>query len=184
MTLGQSEIEENVVGSSSYVYLQPEQIPEYNVEGLRPNIEIQQPTIDTTIAGAISLNLDEFSCLEADQMPQNVRQSLMSVPDESELPPPDSQSSMRKKRELTDRCLYFIFILLYIIYLYFYIFYNFLIYISGQMIQMLFLIKNESMLVHHVKKVTPSLTTSKSIGKKSMDSSLSQTFILNNKKDK
>ena len=58
MTLGQSEIEENVVGSSSYVYLQPEQIPEYNVEGLRPNIEIQQPTIDTTIAGAISLNLD------------------------------------------------------------------------------------------------------------------------------
>ena len=79
MTLGQSEIEENVVGSSSYVYLQPEQIPEYNVEGLRPNIEIQQPTIDTTIAGAISLNLDEFSCLEADQMPQNVRQSLMNL---------------------------------------------------------------------------------------------------------
>ena len=135
VTLGQSEIEENVVGSSSYVYLQPEQIPEYNVEGLRPNIEIQQPTIDTTIAGAISLNLDEFSCLEADQMPQNVRQSLMSVPDESQLPPPDSQSSMRKKRELTDRCLY------YIIIIYTFISYIVLIY-TGQMIQMLFQIKN------------------------------------------
>ena len=182
--MGQSEIEENVVGSSSYVYLEPDQIPDDNVEALRPTIQIQQPAIDTTIGVAISLNLNDVTCLEPGQMPQNVRQSLMSVPDESQLPPPDSQSSMRKKRELTDRCLYFIFILLYIIYLYFYIFYNFFIYISGQMIQMLFLIKNESMLVHHVKKVTPSLTTSKSIRKKSMDSSLSQTFILNNKKDK
>ena len=156
-----------------------------NVEGLIPTVEIQsqQPTIHTTI-GPMNFNFDESSCLEPGQIPQSVRQSLMSVPDESQLPPPESQSSMRKKRELTDRCLYFIFILLYIIYLYFYIFYNSLIYISGQMIQMLFLIKNESMLVHHVKKVTPSLTTSKSIGKKSMDSSLSQTFILNNKKDK
>ena len=63
MTLGQSEIEENVVGSSSYVYLQPEQIPEYNVEGLRPTIEIQQPTIDTTI-GPISFNFDEPSFLK------------------------------------------------------------------------------------------------------------------------
>ena len=87
--------------------IEADQIPEYNVEGLRPTIEIQHPTIDTTISGAISLNLDEFSCLEADQMPQNVRQSLMSVPDESQLPPPDSQSSMRKKRELTDRWLYY-----------------------------------------------------------------------------
>ena len=134
MTLGQSEIEENVVGSS-YVYLEPGQIPEYNVEGLRPIIEIQQPIIDSTIGGAISLNLDEFSCLEPDQMPQNVRQSLMSVPDESQLPPPDSQSSMRKKRELTDRCLY------YIIIIYTFISYIVLIY-TGQMIQMLFQIKN------------------------------------------
>ena len=127
VTLGQSEIEENVVGSSSYVYLQPEQIPEYNVEGLRPNIEIQQPTIDT-IAEAISLNLNEFSCLEADQMPQNVRQSLMSVPDESQLPPPDSQSSMRKKRELTDRCLYYI-IIIYTFITYTFIIYTFISYI-------------------------------------------------------
>ena len=108
MTLGQSEIEENVVGSSSYVYLEPDQIPDDNVEALRPTIQIQQPTIDTTIGAAISLNLNDVSCLEPGQMPQNVRQSLMSVPDESQLPPPDSQSSMRKKRELTDRCLYYI----------------------------------------------------------------------------
>ena len=73
MTLVQPEIEENAVGSSSYVYLESDQIPEYNVEGLRPiTIEIQHPTIDTTISGAISLNLDEFSCLEPDEMPQNV----------------------------------------------------------------------------------------------------------------
>ena len=108
----------------------------------------------------------------------------MSVPDESQLPPPDSQSSMRKKRELTDRCLYFIFILLYIIYLYFYIFYNFFIYISGQMIQMLFLIKNESMLVHHVKKVTPSHITLKNIDKKNMVFSFEQKMILNIKTHK
>ena len=105
MTLGQSELEEHVVGSSSYSYLEPGQIPEDNVEGLRPTIEIQQPTIDTTIGAAISLNLDELSCIEPGQIPQNVRQSIMSVPDESQLPPPDSQSSMRKKREHTDRCL-------------------------------------------------------------------------------
>ena len=57
------------------------QIPEENVEGLPPTIEIQKQTVDTTIAGAISLNLDDVSW--SDQMPQTVRQSLRSVPDES-----------------------------------------------------------------------------------------------------
>ena len=76
-----------VVGSS-YVYLEPEQIPSDNVEGLRPTIEIQQPTNDTTI-GPINFVFDEPSCLEPDQIPQSVRQSLMSVPNESQLPPPE-----------------------------------------------------------------------------------------------
>ena len=113
VTLSQAEIEDNFVGSSSYVNQEPEQIPSDNVEFLRPIIEIQiqQPTIDTTF-GPISFNFDEPSCLEPGEIPQSVRQSLMSVPDESQLPPPESQSSMRKKRELTDRCLYFLLILL------------------------------------------------------------------------
>ena len=96
MTLGQLEIEENVVGSSTFLYTEPEQFPEYNVEGLRPIIEMPQPTIDTTI-GPISLNFDESSCLEPDQIPQRFRQSLRSLPDLSHLPPPEGQSSMMKK---------------------------------------------------------------------------------------
>ena len=55
-----------------------------------------QPTIDTTI-GPISLNFDESSCLEPDQIPQRFRQSLRSLPDLSHLPPPEGQSSMMKK---------------------------------------------------------------------------------------
>ena len=96
MTLGQLEIEENVVGSSAFLYTEPEQFPEYNVEGLRPIIEMPQPTIDTTI-GPISLNFDESSCLEPDQIPQRFRQSLRSLPDLSHLPPPEGQSSLMKK---------------------------------------------------------------------------------------
>ena len=55
------------------------------------------------IVGAISLNLDNVSW--TDQMPQTVRQSMRSVPDESpmKLPPPESQSSIRKKRKLTKK---------------------------------------------------------------------------------
>ena len=98
-----SEIDENAVGSSYYACLESEQIPEENVQGLRPTIEIQKQTVDTTIAGAISLNLDDVSW--SDQMPQTVRQSMRSVPDESpmKLPPPESQSSIRKKRKLTKK---------------------------------------------------------------------------------
>ena len=56
MTLDQLEIEENVVGSSTYSYLEPEQLREADIEGLRPIIENSQPpTLDTTI-GPISLN--------------------------------------------------------------------------------------------------------------------------------
>ena len=103
VTLGGSEIEENAVGISFYACLESEQIPEENVEGLRPTIEIQKQTVDTTIAGAISLNLDNVSW--TDQMPQTVRQSMRSVPDESpmKLPPPESHSSIRKKRKLTKK---------------------------------------------------------------------------------
>ena len=63
VTLTQAEIEDNFVGSSSYV--NQEQIPSDNVECLRPTIEIQiqQPTIDTTI-GPISFNFDEPSFLK------------------------------------------------------------------------------------------------------------------------
>ena len=101
--MGGSEIEENAVGISFYACLESEQIPEENVQGLRPTIEIQKQTVDTTIAGAISLNLDDVSW--SDQMPQTVRQSMRSVPDESpmKLPPPESQSSIRKKRKLTKK---------------------------------------------------------------------------------
>ena len=97
MTLDQLEIEENLVGSSTYFYLEPERLREADIEGLRPTIENSQPpTLDTTI-GPISLNFDELSCLEHEQVPQSVRQSLRSLPDESQLPPPESQSSMMKK---------------------------------------------------------------------------------------
>ena len=76
VTLGQLEIEENVVGSSTISYSAPEPIPEHNVEGLRPTTEMpKQPTFDTSI-GPISLNFDESSCLEPDQIPQNLGQSL------------------------------------------------------------------------------------------------------------
>ena len=40
MTLGQDEIEENVIGSSTYSYVEPEQFREDHVEGLRPIIEM------------------------------------------------------------------------------------------------------------------------------------------------
>ena len=105
MTLGQAEIEENVIGSSTYSYVEPEHFREDHVEGLRPIIEIlqqEQPIIDTTI-GPISLNFDESSCLETDQIPQNFRQSLRSLPDESHLPPPESQSSMMKKNVVPEK---------------------------------------------------------------------------------
>ena len=105
MTLGQAEIEENVIGSSTYSYVEPEQFREDHVEGLRPIIEIlqqEQPIIDTKI-GPISLNFDESSCLDTDQIPQNFRQSLRSLPDESHLPPPESQSSMMKKNVVPEK---------------------------------------------------------------------------------
>ena len=78
-----------------------EPIPEHNVEGLRPTTEMpKQPTFDTSI-GPISLNFDESSCLEPDQIPQKVRQSLGPLPDGSQLPPPPpvASSSMMKKNE-------------------------------------------------------------------------------------
>ena len=64
-----------------------------DIERLRPTIQNpeQPPTLDTTI-GQISLNFDESSCLEPDQIPQ--RQSLRSLPNNSKLPPPDIHSSM------------------------------------------------------------------------------------------
>ena len=85
MTLSQAEFEAHIVGSSSNVNIEPEQIPSDNVEGLIPTVEIQsqQP---------MKFNFDELSGLEPDQIPQSVRQSQMSVPDESQLPPPQSQS--------------------------------------------------------------------------------------------
>ena len=50
--------------------------------------------------GPISLNFDESSCLEPDQIPQNLGQSLRSLPDDSQLPPPPvASSSMMKKNE-------------------------------------------------------------------------------------
>ena len=87
MTLSQAEFEAHIVGSSSNVNIEPEQIPSDNVECLRPTIEIQiqPPTIDTTI-GLISFNFDEPSYLEPGQIPQSIRQSLMSVRDESQNP--------------------------------------------------------------------------------------------------
>ena len=59
----------------------------------------KQPTFDTSI-GPISLNFDESSCLEPDQIPQTVR-PLRSLPDDSQLPPPPpvASSSMMKKNE-------------------------------------------------------------------------------------
>ena len=56
-----------------------------------------------TTIGPISLNFDESSCLETDQIPQNFRQSLRSLPDESHLPPPESQSSMMKKNVVPEK---------------------------------------------------------------------------------
>ena len=97
VTLSNLEIEENVIGSSNFLYTEPEQ--EYNLIGLRPTIEMpqEQQTIDTTI-GPISLNFNQ-SCLEPDQVAQNIRQSLRSLPNDSQLPllPPENQSSMVKK---------------------------------------------------------------------------------------
>ena len=54
-------------------------------------------TIDTTI-DPISLNFDQ-SCLEPDQVPLNVRQSMRSLPNDSQLSllPSENQSSMVKK---------------------------------------------------------------------------------------
>ena len=99
MTLSNLEIEENVIGSSNLLYTEPEQ--EYNLIGLRPIIEVpQEPqSIDTTI-GPIRLNFNQ-SCLEPDQIPQNVRQSMRSLPDQSQLPPPppENQSSMVKEKK-------------------------------------------------------------------------------------
>ena len=97
MTLSNLEIEENVIGSSNLLYTEPEQ--EYNLIGLRPTIKVpQEPqSIDTTI-GPISFNFNQ-SCLEPDQIPQNVRQSLRSLPDQSQLPPPENQSSMVKEKK-------------------------------------------------------------------------------------
>ena len=52
------------------------------------------------VVGPISLNFDQ-SCLEPDQIPQNVRQSMRSLPDQSQLPPPppENQSSMVKEKK-------------------------------------------------------------------------------------
>ena len=60
----------------------------------------QEPqTIDTTI-GPISLNFNQ-SCLEPDQVPQNIRQSLRSLPNDSQFPlqPQENQSSMVKEKK-------------------------------------------------------------------------------------
>ena len=89
-----------MVGRSTISYSAPEPIPEHNVEGLRPTTQMpKQPTFDTSI-GPISLNFDESSCLEPDQIPQTVR-PLRSLPDDSQLPPPPpvASSSMMKKNE-------------------------------------------------------------------------------------
>ena len=101
VTLGQLEIEENVVGSSTISYSAPEPIPEHNVEGLRPTTEMpKQPTFDTSI-GPISLNFDESSCLEPDQIPQTVR-PLRSLPDDSQLPPPPVASGSIMNNKLRE----------------------------------------------------------------------------------
>ena len=96
MTLSNLEIEENVIGSSNLLYTEPEQ--EYNLIGLRPTIEVpQEPqSIDTTIR----LNFNQ-SCLEPDQIPQSVRQSMRSLPDDSQLPlqTTENQSSMVKEKK-------------------------------------------------------------------------------------
>ena len=97
MTLSQAEFEAHIVGSSSYVNNEPEQFPSDNVEGLQPVIEVQQQsTIDTTIG---SIDFYEPTCLEPDQIPQVISQSLRSLPNDSRLPvqPPERQSSMIKK---------------------------------------------------------------------------------------
>ena len=74
---------------------------EYNLIGLRPTIEMpQEPqTIDTTI-GPFSLNFNQ-SCLEPDQVPQNIRQSMRSLPNDSQFPlqPQENQSSMVKEKK-------------------------------------------------------------------------------------
>ena len=80
------------------LYTEPEQ--EYNLIGLRPTIEVPQElqSIDTTILQSLNFNQ---SCLEPDQIPQNVRQSMRSLPDQSQLPPPppENQSSMVKEKK-------------------------------------------------------------------------------------
>ena len=60
------------------------------MEGLIPTVEIQSQQ-------TMNFNFDELSGLEPDQIPQSVRQSQMSVPDESQLPTPQSQSQSRRK---------------------------------------------------------------------------------------
>ena len=83
------------------VYSSDESDDEHNIEGLRPTTEMpKQPTFDTSI-GPISLNFDESSCLEPDQIPQSVRHSIRSLPDDSQLPPPPpvASSRMMKKNE-------------------------------------------------------------------------------------
>ena len=65
---------------------------------LRPTIVVpQEPqSIDTTIR----LNFNQ-SCLEPDQIPQSVRQSMRSLPDDSQLPlqTTENQSSMVKEKK-------------------------------------------------------------------------------------
>ena len=72
MTLSQAEFEAHIVGSSSNVNIEPEQIPSDNVEGLIPTVEIQsqQP---------MNFNFDELSGLEPDQIPQSVREYQMNL---------------------------------------------------------------------------------------------------------
>ena len=56
------------------------------MEGLQPVIEVQQKsTIDIRI-GSIDLTFYEPTWLEPDQIPQGIRQSLMSLPNDSRLP--------------------------------------------------------------------------------------------------
>ena len=52
------------------------------------------------VVGPISLNFNQ-SCLEPDQIPQNVRQSMRSLPDQSQFPlqPQENQSSMVKEKK-------------------------------------------------------------------------------------
>ena len=47
--------------------------------------------------------ISKLRCTFLASIPQNIRQSLRSLPDESCLPPPESQSSMMKKNVVPEK---------------------------------------------------------------------------------